>query len=70
MTAIVNATINGERKTLPIGTTLGALLRDIGIAESGIAVAVNERVVRRASFDLHALQDGDAVEIIRAVAGG
>ncbi|GAC1300570.1 MAG: hypothetical protein NVSMB19_07340 [Vulcanimicrobiaceae bacterium] len=70
MTAIVNATINGESKTLPSGTTLGALLRDIGIAETGIAIAVNERVVRRAAFEAHALHDGDAVEIIRAVAGG
>jgi sulfur carrier protein len=66
----VNATINGEGKTLPSGTTLGALLRDIGLAERGIAVAVNERVVRRSAFETHALRDGDAVEIIRAVAGG
>ena len=36
--------------------------------EGGIAVAVNERIVRRAAFEEHALQEGDAVEIIRAVA--
>jgi len=66
----VNATVNGESKTLPSGTTLGALLRTIGIAENGIAIAVNERVVRRGAFDAHPLRDGDAVEIIRAVAGG
>ena len=67
----MTATINGEGKTLDTGTTLGALLREIGIAATtGIAVAVNERIVRRSAFDDHALQDGDAIEIIRAVAGG
>jgi len=66
----VNATVNGEVKTLPSGTTLSALLHAIGLAERGIAIAVNERVVRRSAFGTHALHDGDAVEIIRAVAGG
>lgn len=66
----MNATINGEPKSFATGTTLAELLREIGIAENGVAVAVNERVVRRGAFAAHALRDGDAVEIIRAVAGG
>jgi len=66
----VNATVNGERRELADGTTVAGLLASLGIEGGGIAVAVNERVVRRASFGDHALRDGDAVEIIRAVAGG
>jgi sulfur carrier protein len=66
----VTATINGERKDLPNGTTLAALLDSLGVPAAGIAVAVNASVVRRAAFDSHALADGDSVEIIRAVAGG
>ncbi len=66
----MNATINGERRTLPDGTTVQDLLRDLDVPATGIAVAVNEHVVRRATFAVHALADGDAIEIIRAVAGG
>jgi sulfur carrier protein len=66
----VRATVNGETRDLDLGTTVGRLLRELGLGETGIAVAVNERIVRKATFDEHALQDGDAVEIIRAVAGG
>ncbi|GAC1305885.1 MAG: hypothetical protein NVSMB21_08010 [Vulcanimicrobiaceae bacterium] len=66
----MKATVNGELKTLRDRTTLADLLRTIGVAERGIAVAVNERVVRRGAYDAYALSDGDAVEIIRAVAGG
>jgi sulfur carrier protein len=66
----VTATINGERKELPDGTTLAGLLDRLGVPASGIAVAVNDSVVRKSAFDSHALGDGDTVEIIRAVAGG
>ncbi len=66
----MRATINGEQRELAEGTTLGALLSELGIETAGIAVAVNEAVVRRTALPVHALHDGDAVEIIRAVAGG
>jgi sulfur carrier protein len=69
-TLVVNATVNGEPRTLPEGTTLHDLLCALDLPGTGIAVAVNDLVVRRASFCSHTLADGDAVEIIRAVAGG
>ncbi len=39
-------------------------------APVGIAVAVNQSVVRRASHRDFALKSGDQIEIIRAVQGG
>ncbi len=63
--------VNGERRTVPEGTSVAALLRELGLAErGGIAVALNERVVRRSAHDEQTLVEGDAVEIIRAVSGG
>jgi sulfur carrier protein len=66
----VKATINGETRELPEGTTVAALLEMLGAPLSGIAVARNERIVRRADFTTHEVCDGDAIEIIKAVAGG
>ena len=66
----MNATVNGAARELPEGTTLGALLRKLGVEGVAIAIAVNERVVPRATFEAHRLSEGDAVEIIRAAAGG
>jgi len=66
----VNATVNGEPRELAARTTLGALLRQLGLESDGIAVAVNARVVRRNELEHHELGDGDEIEIIRAVAGG
>ncbi len=67
----MNTRVNGELRQFSSGTTVAALLREVGIdAARGVAVAVNERVVRGAAFEAHELRDGDDVEIIRAVAGG
>lgn len=66
----MKVSVNGEMRELPDGTTVAALLERLGTPRSGIAVARNDRVVRRAEFESHALADGDTVEIIKAVAGG
>lgn len=47
--------------------TLGLLL---GPLPPGCAVAVNGEVVPRAGIADHALRDGDAIEVVTAVAGG
>ena len=44
---------------------------DLEIAEPrGFAISLNGAVVRRAAWPSTAVRDGDAVEIIRAMAGG
>jgi sulfur carrier protein len=66
----VKATINGEARELPSGITIAVLLEQLGIVRSGIAVAKNERVVRRVEYESSTIGEGDTVEIIKAVAGG
>lgn len=66
----VKATINGEAREIPDGTTIALLLELLGAPFSGIAVARNERVVRRSEYATHLVCEGDSIEIIKAVAGG
>jgi sulfur carrier protein len=66
----VKATINGKPRELPDELTVGAMLELLGSPRIGIAVARNDRVIRRAEYDTDRLRDGDRVEIIAAVAGG
>lgn len=66
----MKATINGETRELPDGTTVAGLLDLLGTPRGGIAVARNERVVRRNDYETHAIAEGDHIEIIKAVAGG
>lgn len=64
--------VNGERRPLPPQGVLIQLLEASGITPEtkGVAVAVNDEVVRRADWAHRRLQPGDRVEIVRAVQGG
>lgn len=66
----MKASINGEPHELPDGLTVAQLLERVQAPERGIAVAKNDRVVRRSAFAEERIEDGDRIEIIRAVAGG
>ena len=66
----ITAVVNGREMQLAPGMTIAALLELLAAPKNGIAVACNDQVVRRSEIGNHALQNGDRVEIIRAVAGG
>jgi sulfur carrier protein len=69
---MIQVTVNGQRQDIERGAVLVEMLRRLGIAvdTTGVAVAVNDTVVPRSGWTTQRLQDGDAVEIIRAVQGG
>ena len=52
------------------GQTVPDLVATLGLGPRRIAVEVNRTVVPRAEYDVTALRDGDAVEIIHFVGGG
>ena len=63
--------INDEPRTLSGPMTLGALVRELGLADrKGVAVAINNVVVPRATWATHALANEDRVLVIRATQGG
>ncbi len=63
--------LNGEKAQVKEGALLGELLRErIGEEARGIAVAVNNAVVRRAEWQARRLQEGDVVLLIQAAQGG
>jgi len=65
-------TMNGKETNLAGPATLVTLLRENGITENtiGVAVAVNSTVVPRSKWDDVRLADGDNIEVINAVQGG
>lgn len=61
--------LNGETKETA-SRTIAELLIELSSPQSGVAVALNGAVVRRAEHENAALKEGDEVEVIRAVQGG
>lgn len=66
----MNIKVNGDKKELPEGSTIEAMLDSLSIKAVGIAVEVNREIVPKRLFGSSTLKDGDAVEIVRMVGGG
>ncbi|MEO0560273.1 MAG: sulfur carrier protein ThiS [Bacteroidota bacterium] len=68
----IDITVNGTARTVPPGLTVDGLLRQLDHDPSipGIAVAVADRVVRRANWSETLVPEGARVEIITAAQGG
>ncbi len=62
--------INGDRREVPEGLTVTALLGHLAIPPGRVAVEVNGEVVKRADHAQHLLKAGDAVEVVAFVGGG
>ncbi|ODU42669.1 sulfur carrier protein ThiS [uncultured Aquimonas sp.] len=62
--------LNGEARELPAGTTVAALIEQLGHAGRRIAVEVNREIVPKSRHAEHALADGDVVELVHALGGG
>lgn len=62
--------VNGAEETVAPGTTPADILLRLGLEGPGIAVAVNDAVVRKNELGTRHLSSGDRIEIIRAVGGG
>jgi sulfur carrier protein len=64
-------TINGERRELGDDATIEAAVRVAGAPEGrGVAVALDGEVVPRGEWATTEVQDGQQVEVLRAVQGG
>ncbi len=68
----IDIVVNGAPQTVPTGLTVESLLRQLDRDPSvpGIAIALADRVVRRAVWDETLVSSGDRVEIITAAQGG
>lgn len=62
--------INNVPATIDEGTTLAQLAQSRNLPDKGVAVAVNNELCPRQTWNEYTLQAGDAVTIVRAFCGG
>ncbi|HXF39285.1 MAG TPA: sulfur carrier protein ThiS [Blastocatellia bacterium] len=62
--------VNGNDTDLSGGSRVTDLIAQLGLSPERLAVEVNRKVIRRASWDSTTLSEGDRVEIVHFVGGG
>jgi len=68
--ATIAVALDGRPREIAGGTTLGALLAELGYAPNAVATAVNGRFVARGLRDGLELQAGDSVLLFQPITGG
>jgi len=66
----MNITLNGKSREFPDSISVVALLEELKLHPRQVAVEINREIVKRDQFDVHRVQDGDEIEILRFVGGG
>ena len=66
----IRVALDGQARELDSGTTLAALVTELGFAPGSVGTAVNGRFVARAARDRLELHSGDSVVLFQAIAGG
>lgn len=66
------ASVNGERRELPEGTTVAGVLALLSARPDGrgVAVALEGEVVPRSAWESTAVAEGARIEVVAAIQGG
>lgn len=62
--------VNGESKQTPEGTTVTALLAQLGLESGRVAVEHNLKIIPKSQWDKTQIASGDRLEIVQFVGGG
>jgi sulfur carrier protein len=66
----VRVTLNGHDRDVPDGCSVDELIRHAGLDPLYVIVERNAEPVERKRYPEVAVEDGDRIELVRAVAGG
>jgi sulfur carrier protein len=70
MSVTIDVVINGQPRTVNLGTSVASLIGELGLSGKPVAVERNREVVPRARHAETLLAAGDRVEVVTFVGGG
>ena len=70
MNASISITVNGEKKEVPGGLSVAALLAFLSLPPERVAIERNLDILPRAHWQETSVQAGDRFEIVHFVGGG
>ena len=70
MTKEIHVHVNGETKQLPSGTSVRALLDQLGLNPGRVAIEYNLEILPKTKWEATQVAPGDRLEIVQFVGGG
>lgn len=67
---MITVQVNQKEHQIAAATTVSSLIEKLNVQTNGIAIAVNNQVVKKTDWSLQQLQQNDAVLIIKSTQGG
>ncbi len=67
---MISITVNGDKLKIEEDSTIEILLELLNITPARLAIEINGEVIPRSEILEKVLQDGDILEIVKAIGGG
>jgi sulfur carrier protein len=67
---MITILFNGDKKSVPTGTSVEQLLLESGVPVKFCAVELNLEIVPKDAYFNRLLHEGDAIEVVTLVGGG
>ena len=67
---MITVEVNQQKHQVSESITLQALVSNLNIKTNGIAIAINNQVIKKTDWDAKDLQNNDAILIIQSTQGG
>jgi sulfur carrier protein len=62
--------VNGSQREVPAGATVASVVESLTGTVDGVAVALNDTVVRRSAWQTTPVREADRLEVLTASQGG
>ena len=67
---IVTVLLNGDRREIPVGTTLSGLVEILQLPADRLAIEHDRSIVKRGLWAETVIDEGSEIEIVQFVGGG
>jgi len=67
---MITVKVNQKEHQIAPATTVSSLIEKLNVQTNGIAIAVNNQVVKKTDWSLQKLQQNDVILIIKSTQGG
>mgnify|MGYP006236200745 FL=1 len=62
--------VNGTPTEIPLDLNIYMLLDELGVQKTHIAIEINENIIFKTDWESTKLEEGDKIEIVKAIGGG